>query len=105
MSDSYKKSEKALKEFKKQWRANGYKPKEVQAVLGGWEWAMEQMHDHKTDRYEISRLDGDGSDAAMDMSRGYDELTENQQDAMADTIYNGICAARTYVRETYGGED
>lgn len=109
VSDSYRKSEKAALAMRKDLRKRGFNQKMVRAAMGGWEWAMEQMHDHKNDRYDVDKMDGDGSDAAYDLAEGLvvcGDIPANKRESFADYVYEGIKYARDYVRETYNnGED
>lgn len=86
---SHEEEEKARKAFLKGLRGSKWKKIEIEAAEAGWEWAFDVG-------FETPDLDsdaaGDLADCVLDGSKRY------SREALADCVYEGICAARKAMR-------
>lgn len=96
------KSQKALQEFLKAKKADGWKMHHRDAAHAGWEYIMDMTCTN--DGYDIKRLNGSsGQSEAYDMAASSVEERPwrglKDQEACADYIYDGMVAAMKWVRE------
>lgn len=108
MSERHKRSEAAEKAFVKDLKARKWKKREIDAALGGWEWVLDNTCHHTDDRYDIKQLQSSGQDEAYDMADslvqfGDDRWKPREKEAAADYIYEGIVAAKKFVRSEPSG--
>lgn len=98
---AYERAKLARIKFKEEMDRRGWSETEIGEMLAGWDHVMDHTCDHANDRYDLTKMDGDGSDAAMDMADPFG----SDREAVADMIYEGITKAREWITESFGGEE